>query len=609
MNKIELLSPAQSLEFGKAAINCGADAVYIGTPKFGARAAAGNSIEDIEKLIQYAHIYHARVYVTLNTLLFDNELEEAQEIANKLWNIGADALIIQDMAWLEMQLPPIPLFASTQTHNNTPEKVSFLEKIGIQRAILARELSLYEIADIRKSTNIELEAFVHGAICVSYSGQCYMSHVLTDRSGNRGECAQPCRWLYDLKTSNGRLLEKNKHMLSPKDLRLDNKLKSMIDAGVTSFKIEGRLKNIAYVKNITAWYRQQLDKIIEESHQTIAKSSSGKSIINFTPDPERSFNRGFTQYFINGRTENIASLYSPKSLGKEVGHIINTKGNWIQAQLSEKISNGDGLCFINNDGILEGFRVNIAEGSKLQPNENISIPDGTILYRNHDEEFEKKLEKSIQTRKIEADIKVTETPTGLCIESSDEDNNIVNINFDIEKNIATKAEQAFEGLKNTLKKSGNTPFEVKNVDIQFSQPLFFTSAQSNEMRRQCLELLEKERIKNFKKLEYQIIPNNTPFPLTENSYKLNITNKLSKTFYIRHGVFSPASGAEISDKSAPIDLMTNRYCIKYELGACPKINPNSLLAKEKTLILESHKNRLEVFFDCKKCQMIIRKAQ
>jgi 23S rRNA 5-hydroxycytidine C2501 synthase len=605
-HSLELLSPAKNFETGKAAIDCGADAVYIGATKFGARVAVGNSIGEIEKLIKYAHQYYARVYVTLNTLLYDIELIEAQKLIHQIWNVGADALIIQDMGILEMDLPPIPIFASTQTNNTTWQKVQFLEKVGIQRVILARELSIKEISEIKQHTNIELESFIHGAICVCYSGQCYLSQAITSRSGNRGECSQPCRWDYTLKNSSGKIIIQKKHLLSLKDLNYSNHLESLIDAGITSFKIEGRLKDIAYVKNITGWYRKQLDTIIEKRNGCYKKPSSGKTIFNFIPDPERTFNRGYTDYFISGKRQKMASFATQKSLGKQIGRVVELLKNKIKIEPDEQFNNGDGICFIDNNKVLQGFRVNKVDGNFIFPHEMPKLKVGTILFRNHDQQFESHLEKQKTERKIDIRFTLSETNTGLILIAYDDDNNIAKAETELEKQPAVNKDSAISSIQQALSKTGNSIFSVIEIDIKIKQPLFIKQSIINDLRRKCLDQLELEREKKFLIKSYTIEKNDFPYTDKNLDYRGNVLNKKALEFYNRHGAKISEAGFEsLIDTNNKI-LMTTRYCLKYESGQCSKYQGKREI-KDKFLLLENEKTSLQLEFDCVNCQMLISK--
>ncbi|MBO4402073.1 MAG: U32 family peptidase, partial [Bacteroidales bacterium] len=435
MKNIELLSPAKNLHCGIEAVKHGADAVYIGAPRFGARVAAGNSWEDLEKLVRFAHLYSAKVHVTLNTILTDAELEEARNMAWRCYEMGVDALIIQDMGLLRADLPPIALHASTQADNRMPEKVKFLQEVGFQRVILARELSLSQIKAIRQATEVELEAFVHGALCVSYSGQCYMSYAGCGRSANRGECAQYCRLPYTLRDAEGRVLQQERHLLSLKDMNRSGSLREMIEAGITSFKIEGRLKEADYVKNITLYYRRKLDALLEGkpepdgkngadncSDAVWAKASAGKVTAFFEPHPEKSFNRGFTEYFLHGRRGDEHQWATPKSMGEPLGKVIGVTPKFFQLQTEKTLHNGDGLCFLDERRQLVGFRLNRVEANRLFP---LEMPDGlqkgVMLYRNEDRLFSKQLEGETAVRKIAVSLLFGETEKGFSLTMTDEE--------------------------------------------------------------------------------------------------------------------------------------------------------------------------------------------
>ena len=497
MKYLELLCPAKDYETGVAAINHGADAIYIGANQFGAREDAGNTLEDIEKLIKYAHPFNVKVYVTVNTIIYDNEIDHVKTLIDNLYKIGVDAIIIQDMAILEMEIPPIPIFASTQTHNDSVEKVKFLESMGFNRVILARELELNEIKEIKNQTNIELEYFVHGALCVSYSGQCYFSQAITGRSANRGACAQPCRSTYDLVDSSGKVLIKNKHLLSLKDLNLSNQLVDLIESGITSFKIEGRLKDISYVKNVTSNYHQLLNKIVE-NNQNLKRASSGRCLTTFTPDPERSFNRGFTTHFISGRQLEQSSMDTQKSVGKRIG-IVSAFGNgWFSIKSKEVLVNGDGICFINPKGVLTGLRVNRVEGVKIFPfGEMTDLKVGTEICRNHDHEFSNALKSSNKNRWLECTVKVEQTHSELIFSATDEDDNFIQISvFEMFDN-AMNSEKAIENIINQLSKSGDTIFKILRVDILMENPVFIPTSTINQIRRNLLEGLMNKRLESF----------------------------------------------------------------------------------------------------------------
>lgn len=608
---IELLSPAKNLECGIAAINHGADAVYIGASKFGARVAAGNSIEDIESLVNYAHRFRAKVFVALNTVLTNNQLEEAEKLIHQIYNAGADALIIQDMGILKMNLPPIDLHASTQTDNRTIEKVRFLSDAGFSRVVLARELSLKQIANISSQTNVELEAFVHGALCVSYSGQCYISEAMCGRSANRGECAQYCRLPYNLADASGKIITRNKHLLSLKDLDLSDHLKEMMDAGISSFKIEGRLKDTDYVKNVTAFYRKKLDNILD-GNPKYKKSSAGKTIIYFEPDPDKSFRRSSTEYFFNERQKGIFTPDTPKSLGEEIGIVTLVEKSYFEVENGNKLNNGDGLCFLTSNGELVGFRLNKVEENKFSNRMEVrcfplSMPEiqtGTLLYRNQNQQFDKILSGKTSERKITVVIEFSETDSGFSLKATDEDNLSAEIFIDIEKQPAQKPEAVFDNIRNQFSKLGNTIYEASEINIKVNAPWFFAVSQLSEWRRSLIDELEKVRLNSYQRnvRKKDIKPD---YPVKNLSYLGNVTNRLAENFYREHGVENIQPGFEVKvHKGVP--LMFTRHCIKFEMGWCPREGGKS---EFKEPFFLSHKGQnFKLKFDCKKCEMQVIKA-
>ncbi len=597
---IELLSPAKNYEAGIAAIDCGADAVYIGAPRFGARAAVGNSIDDIKKLIEYAHKFWAKVYVTVNTIIYDNELDEAAELIKQLYDAKVDALIFQDMALLEMDLPPVQLFASTQTHNYELERIKFLDDLEIRRIILARELSLDHIKEIKENTKAELEFFVHGALCVCLSGQCYMSEAMFGRSANRGECAQPCRLEYSLIDGNGKIIVKDKHLLSIRDLNLSAYLNDLIDAGITSFKIEGRLKDISYVKNITAYYRQQLDAIIANNPE-LKKSSSGYSKIQFTPDPDKTFNRGYTSYFINGKDEKIGSIDSPKSKGNFIGKVKSVGKKNFTISTNEVLVNGDGLCFYNAAGELVGMAVNKVEANTVFTSELSGIKPGTEIYRNHDHTFINELKKDCE-RKIKIKITLEDKPGGFELRAVDEDKNSVSVFESIQKEPAKNVELAAQTIKNQFMKSGDTIFEVEEVKLNLADIPFVSIKILNEIRRKLLLLLESERVNNHKIEKRLAFDKNANKIKTKLDYRANVVNEFSKKFYRDLGAEEIEDGFELLNNRSGKVLMTCKYCIKDELGFCTITSDKKM---NEPLFLVNKKNKYKLVFDCKNCQMKI----
>jgi 23S rRNA 5-hydroxycytidine C2501 synthase len=599
---LELLSPAKNLDCGMAAIDCGADAVYIGAPKFGARTAAGNSLETIKRLLQYAREFHVKVYVTVNTILFDNELQEVSDLIYCLHDMNVDAIIIQDTALLEMPLPPIKLFASTQMHNYDPERIRFLDSTGISRIILARELSLEQIKGIKKSVSADLEFFVHGALCVCFSGQCYMSAAMFGRSANRGECAQPCRLRYSLIDVNGKTVVSDKHLLSLRDLNLSAYLNDLIEAGITSFKIEGRLKDVGYVKNITAYYRQKLDSIIL-NNPSLRRSSSGYSRIRFEPDPDRTFNRGYTSYFLAGKKNQLSSQDTPKSTGKYLGEVIKIGPQGFMVDTAETIVKGDGLCFFDPSGELYGMQVDKTEQNNIFTNDTKALKLGTKIYRNYDHRFNADLQKEC-TRKIRVGLTVTETESGLRFEARDEDGITAHFDAALPKMQAEKGEKAKESFINQLMKSGNTIFKIERVDLNISVPLFFPLKTINEFRRSLLKLLGEERIKSME-MERGVFKSKIPGELIkvhDLDYKWNVVNKKAEQFYRNHGVREVDKGFELGNDYSGKTLMTCKYCIKDEIGCCPDVQANLF---NEPLFLVGNKKKYRLVFDCSLCRMHI----
>lgn len=605
---IELLAPAKNLECGIEAINHGADAVYIGAPLFSARAAAGNTIDDIKKLAEHVHLFDAKVYVALNTILNDKELAEAEKLIWQLWETAkVDALIIQDMGITKLNLPPIPLHASTQVDNRTLEKAKFLEDAGFRQIVLARELTLEEIKAIAKEVTTPLEFFVHGALCVCYSGQCYLSEALSNRSANKGSCAQYCRLPYDLQDATGEELFSKKHLLSMKDLNLSEDLEALLDAGVSSLKIEGRLKDLSYVKNTVAYYRQKLDKIFEKRTE-YKRSSTGKSTINFTPNLEKSFNRGFTKYFLYGRNKEteIWSVNSPKSVGEPIGTVSEVTKQYIRLNTDKKLNNGDGLCFFNDKGELTGFQVNKAENNLVYPYEKVEIRKGTAISRNFDHEFEKILQRNnTAERKISISISIEDIENGFLIKAQDENNNSCELSFDYKKELA-KTEQT-KNIKTNLSKTGDTHFLVEDVIINFSDSWFIPASVISEWRRQITDKLLEERIKNQTREEVRTKETTHPFPLKGITYLGNVMNEKSKLFYVQHqsDVLQPAFEKQpIKD----VPLMFTRHCIKQSLGWCPLQGGERHPYKEP-FYLSYKGTRLRLTFDCKQCEMKVYKEE
>lgn len=619
MRKLELLAPAKDLKCGIAAIDCGADAVYIGAARFGARQAVGNSIDDINELCEYAHKFGCKVYVTVNTIIYDNELEDTQKLLNELGRIGVDAILVQDMGITKLQLPQnVALHASTQTDNRSAEKVEWLARHNFDRVVLARELSLEEIRNIhRRVPQTELEVFVHGALCVSYSGVCYASEYCFGRSANRGACAQFCRMKFDLTDKDGNEIINQAHLLSLKDMCRIDSLELLADAGVTSFKIEGRLKDINYVRNVTAAYSNQLNEIISRRGSEYERASSGVCDIRFTPNLNKTFNRGFTDYFLNGRTSDLASFYTPKAMGEYVGKVKEIRGNSFNVAGTTSFANGDGLCFINSNNELEGFRINRAEGNRLFP---LRMPrglrKGIALYRNSDQLFEKELNGDNGQRKLGIRIDIKASAEGLHIEAKTCDEKLhINLQKDISLEKAQKSQ--VDNIKRQISKFGNTIFTVEDVIVEPTDfPWFIPNSILAEIRRQAADELMgrlsemSENQKDTKtKDQAQQLPDNGKVSFHSISsyqqpYMYNIANRLAHSFYEQEGMSDITPAFEIRKPSLPL-VMQCRYCLRHELGQCKKSHKQSGLLKEPLHLRLADGRTFRLEFDCKKCQMNI----
>lgn len=591
MRSIELLAPAKNLETGRQAILHGADAVYIGGPGFGARKAAGNSLEDIEALCTLAHQYGVRVYVTLNTIIYDHELREAERLTQSLYQCGVDALITQDLALLRMDCP-LPLHASTQMDNRTPDKARLLRSLGYEQIVLARELSLEQIRTIHEAVpDTPLEAFVHGALCVSYSGQCRASQFCYGRSANRGECAQFCRLAFDLLDAEGQVIEHDRHLLSLRDMNRTASLEEMIDAGVSSFKIEGRLKDIPYVKNITAWYRQQLDRIIER-RPDLCRSSEGEHTFNFRPDPERSFSRGFTEYFLHGRQGNEFSIYTPKSIGQLIGKTKDSKHNRGTRESSEPyididllpditLANGDGLCYFDESKRLRGFRVNRAVGQRAYLTTAIDLPHGTPLMRNQDMLFDATLSHPTAERRLPLDIVLTDDL--------------------LEQKYELARSPQDDNIRRQMSRLGDTPFYLHSLSIEFTQNWFIPSSHLAALRRRIVEQALASRTRTEHKIAQR--PDWTKMESADrsllttggdiaNEWAHNIAEQLSLPL---------RTACEVEQNDAP--LMTCRHCLRYTLGQCPKETGHPPTWHEPLQLRSSDGKRFTLYFDCSRCEM------
>ena len=591
--RIELLSPAKDLACGIEAIRCGADAVYIGAPHFGARAAAGNSVDDIAQLVAYAHKYDVHVYATMNTIIFDDELEEARMLALKLHEVGVDALITQDMALQQMNLP-IPLNASTQMDNRTPEHVNALAALGFKRVILARELSLDEIKKIRHATDIELEVFVHGALCVSYSGRCYASQHCFGRSANRGTCAQVCRLAYDLVDVDGNVLVRQKHLLSLKDLNRSRSLEALMDAGVASFKIEGRLKDVAYVKNVTAFYRQKIDEILSRRPE-YRRASYGHEHIDFQPCLEKSFNRGFTDYFLRGRTEDVSAPDTPKSVGEPVGHVKAVRGREIKVGGLTTFHNGDGLCYFDSKGRLQGFRVNRVEGNVLHLSEAMpEVPLHAPLYRNYDAQFVNLISKKSDERTIMLDIVLTESDTGFLLSGTDETGRHVQLAFPDEKQTARTPQR--DRVVKELSKLGGTCYEAGSVNVEWEMDYFLPAARVAGWRRALVEKL-------LSLSQPPLVLPERPSADISALDAVNVANRLARQFYEKTGDKPVLPAYELQEPKQGALLMTCKHCVRYSLGVCNRHLHNRRYLPEPLYLRMGDGRRFRLSFDCQQCEM------
>lgn len=602
---IELLAPAKDGTTARVAIQCGADAVYLGGPHFGAREAAGNTLSTIGQVVDFAHQYYARVYVALNTLLGDDELSEAETMIRSLCELGIDGLIVQDVGLLELDLPRVPLIASTQMDNATPEKVRFWQEVGLTRVILARELTLDQIRDIRSQTSIELECFIHGALCVGASGQCYMSYAAGGRSGNRGQCAQPCRRRYTLKDDQGKTIAKDRHLLSLKDLNLSEHLETLIDAGITSFKIEGRLKDVAYVANTVGFYRHRLDDLIAKKH--LSRSSSGSVRLDFEPNPAKTFNRGFTDYGLTGSACDLSAMDTPKSIGEFVGTVARMEGPCFLLDHPHELHNADGICFFDTAKYLTGTVVNRVEGQRIYPQEIRAIRLGQEIFRNYDRVFSAKLAGRAAQRKIALSMRLHETPEGLALTATDEDGNQATVPIAGQWQPAEKKEAACRTIRTQLAKLGNTIFACTDVHLETQEVYFLAVSQLNRSRRQLVERLLEVRQDYRPCLPGEVSRNTAPYPQRHLSYRGNVLNAKAEAFYRRHGVETIEPAAESGLDMSGRLLMTTKLCLRRELGLC--LGPKEPMASQTWTLKDEDGRQYEVRFRCGPCGMEIRAAQ
>jgi putative protease len=610
---LELLAPAKNADFGIEAINHGADAVYIGGPAFGARAKAPNTVQDIARLVQHAHRFHAEVFVALNTIFHDNELEGVRQLVHQLYDSGVDALIVQDMGLLELDLPPIQLHASTQTDIRTVEKAQFLDQVGFSQIVLARELDIATVRKIADATTANLEYFIHGALCVAFSGQCFISHAHTGRSANRGECSQECRLPYTLEDQKGRIIGKDKHYLSMKDNDQSANLRALIAAGVSSFKIEGRYKDLPYVKNATAHYRQLLDEILEEMPE-YSKSSAGHATYTFTPQPEKTFNRSATDYFANGRQADIGAFDTPKFAGEELGKVRKVGKDFIDVATEVVLHNGDGVCFFDVHKELVGLRVNTVQAldkytQRLFPNEMpADIRNNTQLFRNRDHAFMRLLEKDSATRKIALDAVLYETRDGFALTLTDEQGFSATAQCEAEKQAANDTHKAETSLRENLAKLGNTDFVAREISLELTQFWFLPASTVNQLRRDAIEQLVEIRMLGYERPTLRAAAEPPAlYPQDSLSYLANVYNQKARDFYHKHGVKLIASAYEANEELDEVPVMITKHCLRFSHGLCPKEAKGvigvqgTVTAEPMTLI--SGNDRYTLKFDCKPCEM------
>ena len=618
-HELELLSPAKTAEIGREAILHGADAVYIGGPAFGARHNASNPLEDIAALVKFAHGYRARIFVTMNTIMHDSELELARKQIWQLYEAGVDALIIQDMGLLEMDLPPIQLHASTQCDIRTAEKAKFLGDVGFSQLVLARELTVEQIRKIHAATDTPLEYFVHGALCVAFSGQCYISHADTGRSANRGDCSQACRLPYTLSDSKGGVVAFEKHLLSMKDNDQSANLAALVDAGIRSFKIEGRYKDMGYVKNITAHYRLLLDELLEQRPEFV-RAASGRTRVMFTPDVDKNFHRGHTDYFAQGRQADIGAFDSPKYVGVELGIVARMGRDSFDVVTNAPMANGDGLNYMNKRATA-GIQANRAEKLgdeedgqrwRVYPNETMSslagLKVGTVIHRNRDHQWEATLSKKSSERKVSLDLTLSEQPGGLVLSIVDEDGIASQAGAGIALQPAQQAAQAEASLRSAVAKLGNTMFEAGHVELKLSQPWFVPSAAINALRRDAIAAHEAARLAAWERPQRKASVEPRPtYPDTQLSYLANVYNEQARAFYHKHGVQLIDAAYEAHEEPGEVSLMITKHCLRFSFNLCPKqakgVQGVQGQVKAEPMTLVSGEERYTLRFDCKPCEM------
>ena len=623
-HELELLAPARDADIGIQAVNHGADAVYIGGPAFGARHGAGNSVADIERLVAHAHRYRSKIFVTVNTILRDDELEPARKLICQMYDAGVDALIVQDMGLLELDLPPIQLHASTQNDIRTPEKARFLQDAGFSQIVAARELTLPQINDIAAVLDPErcaLEFFVHGALCVAYSGQCFISHAHTGRSANRGDCSQACRLPYNVLDAQGRVVAHEKHVLSMKDNNQSDNLRALIEAGVRSFKIEGRYKDMGYVKNITAHYRQLLDAVLEEN-AAWTRASDGQCRFSFTPDPDQNFNRGSTDYFVNGRQMDIGAFDTPKHSGIAVGWVTRVTNEFFEAEVTAPLSNGDGFTWFDLQGELQGVPANRVDCIESESGDNAAwriypgqpmaalkdLRVGTALSRNRDMNWVRTLERESAQRLVPVWMQLAETPTGLVLKAMDEHGTVGEAKATLDYAAPKDAAQVVEHVEAELRRLGGTEFEAVHVALSWARPWFVPASRLKALRREAVQALVQARQQAYQRpLRAQPVSPPVPYPEDSLSYLANVLNHKAAAFYAKHGVKVIDAAYEAQEELGDVSLMITKHCVRFSLSLCPKQAKGvqgvqgTVRAEPMTLVNGSEKLLLR--FDCKPCEM------
>ena len=623
-HQLELLAPARDADIGIQAVNHGADAVYIGGPSFGARHGAGNSVQDIARLVSHAHRFNARIFVTLNTILRDDELEAARQLTWQMYDAGVDALIIQDMGLLELDLPPIQLHASTQNDIRTPEKARFLQDAGFSQIVVARELTLPQIQAIRQVLDPErcaLEFFVHGALCVAYSGQCFISHAHTGRSANRGDCSQACRLPYNVLDAQGRVVAHEKHVLSMKDNNQSDNMAALIAAGARSFKIEGRYKDMGYVKNITAHYRVLLDEYLEANPQ-FSRASDGQCTFSFVPDPDQNFNRGSTDYFVNGRQDDIGAFDTPKHSGNAIGWVTEIAKDHFTAEVTAPLSNGDGFTWFDLQGELHGVPANRVECVQEQPadaqlwkiypkdpmSELTDLRKGTALSRNRDMRWVRALERESAERKIPVWLKLTDTPTGVSLSAMDEHGHEGVASIDVDFMPPKDAQGTAEHTSHELQRLGGSLFQAAHLALEWSQPRFIPASQLKALRREAVERLEAARAAHYQRPVRGVpVEPPTPYPDDSLSYLANVLNQRAADFYAKHGVKVIESAYEAHEELGDVSLMITKHCVRFSLSLCPKqakgVQGVQGTVRAEPMTLVNGREKLLLRFDCKPCEM------